>query len=398
MRVPLKTGSSGSIRRYGASQTLFASMVLGLLACTANADRAATDAGRGVSVDTIPLVDIGDEADGQHAEFSGYLQPALLSDGRIVVANGGSQELRIFDSKGTWLQTVSRPGAGPGEFKSLGWLHVGVGDTLRAYDWSLLRISVFSPEGVYQRGVMLGTDGGGGTLRPEGVLANGAVVASTQKSVDMRSAAGVRRDTSMLILYDADGRRLDSLGHFPGSEAWINRTERSVSVQGRPFGKRLIVVARGASIYIGSADAPELTVLRPDGTVERVIRWADSARSVTPEIIDAYIAATVAPASEDRRAGLAEMLRDAPYPNEMPAYSNILLAPDSSVWVGQYLPRGQGERQSFGIYDLSGAPVGSVELPPRFTPSQVTSERVIGIWKDEDDVPHVRVHRLVRRP
>lgn len=376
-------------------------MIAGLLACAPGTDGGVTDANQVLSIDSIPLVDIGDEADGPHAEFSGYIRPALLSDGRIVVANGGSQELRIFDSTGAWLKTVGRSGAGPGEFTALGWLHVGVGDTLRTYDWSLLRVSVFSPEGVYQRGVMMGVDGGGGTLRPQGVLANGALVASTQKSIDMRSAAGVRRDTSMLFLYDPDGRLLDSLGNFPGSEAWINRTEQSVSVQNRPFGKHLMVVGHDASIYVGTADAPELTVLRPDGSAERVISWSAPARPVTPEIIDAYIVATVAGASrgrEDRSAGLTEMLKGAPYPNEMPTYSSILLANDGSIWVGQYLPKGQGERQTFNVIDRSGAPLGPIELPPRFTPSQVTSDRIVGIWKDDDDVSHVRVHRLVRAP
>lgn len=401
MQAPMQSLPPAASRRYPASQVLFASMIAGLLACAPSTDGRVTGASRLLSIDSIPLVDIGDEADGPHAEFSGYILPALLSDGRIIVANGGSQELRIFDSTGAWLQTIGRAGAGPGEFSSLGWLHVGVGDTLRTYDWSLLRVSVFSPGGVYQRGVMMGTDGGGGSLRPVGVLANGALVASTQKSVDMHSVAGVRRDTVMLILYDADRRLLDSLGHFPGSEAWISRTERSVSVQNRPFGKELIVIGRGASIYIGTADAPELTVLRPDGSIERVIRWSAPTRSVTPEIIDAYIAATVAEATqdhEDRRAGLTAMLKTAPYPNEIPAYAAILLANDGSIWVGQYLPEGQGERQTFNVFDGSGAPLGSVELPPRFTPSQVTSDRIIGIWRDNDDVPHIRVHRLVRAP
>lgn len=396
MQPPLKRRSHAASRRYAASAALFAGMLVGLLACAPGTDRGATGAEGQLSVDSIPLVDIGNEADGPHAEFSGYILTALLSDGRIVVANGDSQELRIFDATGAWLQTIGRSGAGPGEFSQLGWLHVGMGDTLRTYDWSLLRISVFSPEGVYQRGVMMGTDGGGGSLRPQGVLANGALVASTQASVDMRSAAGVRRDTSMLILFDADGRLLDSLGTFAGSEAWIQRTEESVSVGGRPFGKRLFVIGRGASVYIGTADTPELTVLRPGGSVERVIRWSAPSRPLTPEIVDAYIAATVSDASEDRRAGLTEMLRAAPFPDEMPAYAAVLLANDSSIWVGRYLPRGQGDRQTFDVLDHAGVTLGSVELPPRFTPSQVMGDRIIGIWKDDDDVPHIRVHRIVR--
>lgn len=376
---------------HAARHVIVATMIAGALACASGSDGSTATV---VSIDSIPLVDIGDAADGPHAEFSRIRQVALLSDGRIVVANGGSRELRIFDASGEWQQTIGRSGAGPSEFESLGWLNVGVGDTLRTYDFSLLRVSVFSPEGEYQRGISLGRDGWAGSLRPQGVLANGSLVTSTQKIVDMRSAAGVQRDTSMIILFDADGNFLDSLGHFPGSEAWISRTEQSVSVQNRPFGKALFVIARDSSIYVGTADAPELTVLRRDGRIARVIRWSAPSRAVTPEIIETYIAATVGEVDEDRRAQYAESLQDAPYPSEMPAYSSVLLADDGSIWVGRYLPRGQDDRQTFDIIDSSGVLLGAVEMPPRFTPSQVMGNRVIGIWRDEDDVPHVRIYEF----
>lgn len=374
---------------HAARYVVLVTVIAGTLACASGGEGSTTSA---VSIDSIPLVDIGDAADGPHAEFSGFLQTAWLSDGRIAVANGGSHEVRIFDSTGNWLQTIGRRGAGPGEFESLGGLYVGRGDTLRTYDFSLLRVSVFSPEGEFQRGVRMGTDGGGGTLRLQGVLGNGSLVASTQKPIDMNSEPGVRRDTSTLILFDADGTLLESLGQFPGGEAWISRTGRRVSVQNRPFGKELFVIARDSSIYVGSADGPELSILKGDGSVERVIRWSAPARAVTPEIIDTYVATTIDQVDEDRRALYTEMLRSAPFPSEMPAYADVLVGSDGSVWVGRYVARGQGERKIFDVFDSSGAPLGSFAMPLRFTPSQVSADRVMGIWRDEDDVSHVRVY------
>ena len=40
----------------------------------------------------------------------------ILADGRIVVANGGSDELRFFDSTGSHLASRGGQGEGPGEF------------------------------------------------------------------------------------------------------------------------------------------------------------------------------------------------------------------------------------------------------------------------------------------
>ncbi len=366
------------------------------LGCSPDSDDSAGNGIQSFVVDSVPTLDIGDEAGGPHANFSGLVIPAMLSDGSIVVANGGSQELRFFDGTGAWTRSTGRSGSGPGEFNTLGWLHVGTADTLLTYDWSQLRVSVFSPDGKYQRGYLLGPDGGGGTLAPETALSNGAIIASTQSHVDMKSAPGVRRDTSLLLLFDAQGRLLDSLGRFPGNEAWIDRTKKSVSVQDRPFGKRLTVRTRDTSVYIGSADTHELTVLGSNRRVRSSLRWFGSLVNVTPQTIDTYITATVADAPVGRRAAETAMLRRAPFPATMPAYAGFIVADDGTIWVERYLARGQGERHTFDVLDTSGATLRSVEMPARFSPSQVTRDRIIGLWRDGDDVVHVRVYRLVR--
>ena len=39
-----------------------------------------------------------------------------LTDGRIVVSNSGSHELRVFDAQGRHLHSFGQQGQGPGEF------------------------------------------------------------------------------------------------------------------------------------------------------------------------------------------------------------------------------------------------------------------------------------------
>lgn len=365
-----------------------------LLGCAPDSKEAAGTAGPVFALDSIPSVDIGDEADGPQSVFSGLVIPALLSDGSIVVANGGSQELRFFDATGTWMHSAGGAGSGPGEFVTLGWLQVGTADTLLTYDWGQLRVSVFSSDGKFQRGYRLGNFGG--ILRPQTALANGAIIASRESIVDMNTAPGVQRDTAQLLLFDAEGQLLDSLGRFLSSEGWIDRTATGLSARSRPFGKRLTVRAHGNSVYVGSADTHELTVLANNGRDRRTLQWSGPTVPITPQIVDAYIAATVADAPAERRAALAETLRGAPFPATMPAYATFVVADDGRLWVGRYLARGQGERQTFDVMDSAGVRLGSVEMPPRFTPAQVTRDRVIGIWRDEDDVVHIRVYRLVR--
>jgi hypothetical protein len=52
-------------------------------------------------------------------ELSRVAGAARLSDGRIVIADGGSLQLRFFDSQGVFSNAVGGPGEGPGEFRRI---------------------------------------------------------------------------------------------------------------------------------------------------------------------------------------------------------------------------------------------------------------------------------------
>ena len=51
----------------------------------------------------------------------------------------------------------------------------------------------------------------------------------------------------------------------------------------------------------------------------------------------------------------------------------------------------------FEVFDADGVWLGAVQMPPRFTPTQMSPEYAIGTWADLDDAQHVRVYRLTRR-
>jgi 6-bladed beta-propeller len=92
-----------------------------------------------------PLVDIG--GDGGPEELSGVTGAVSLSDGRIVIGNGATNEIRVFSDDGNYLETIGRRGGGPGEFYSLLWVGVAPGDTILAYDIRSQRLSWFAPDG-----------------------------------------------------------------------------------------------------------------------------------------------------------------------------------------------------------------------------------------------------------
>lgn len=100
-----------------------------------------------------PTLHIG-VVEGEDAyELFGATSSVVLSDGRVVVANTGTGELRFFDSTGVFLYKSGRRGGGPGEFTNLTRVHPVGPDSLAAYFASGGRIAVLGPRGQFGRTV-----------------------------------------------------------------------------------------------------------------------------------------------------------------------------------------------------------------------------------------------------
>ncbi len=94
-----------------------------------------------------PAVDIGVAEGDEGYELAGASGSVRLADGRIVIANSATNELRVFDSIGQFTRTISRRGEGPGEFAGSMQV-VGMADgTFAVFDQGNLRLSVFDTSG-----------------------------------------------------------------------------------------------------------------------------------------------------------------------------------------------------------------------------------------------------------
>jgi hypothetical protein len=100
--------------------------------------------GQAWTIASQPMLTIGSVEGTPEYELYRASSAARLSDGRIVVANGGTNELRFFDRSGRHIASVGRTGEGPGEFRDLQRVWTLTGDSLLAYDFMPARLSVFS--------------------------------------------------------------------------------------------------------------------------------------------------------------------------------------------------------------------------------------------------------------
>ncbi len=102
------------------------------------------------SVGSEPILAIGGADEREDYLLYDVAGAARLSDGRVVVANRGSSELKFFDADGTHLRTVAGEGDGPGELRGMMQLVHLPGDSLLVLSFRP-GLTWFGPGGDYAR-------------------------------------------------------------------------------------------------------------------------------------------------------------------------------------------------------------------------------------------------------
>ena len=89
-----------------------------------------------------PLLSLGGPGD----ELNQVVGALLLTNGSIVVADGGNQVIHLFSAEGLREKSLGGAGDGPSEFRVLQAIGVAGDDMFWAYDFSHHRVSFFGPD------------------------------------------------------------------------------------------------------------------------------------------------------------------------------------------------------------------------------------------------------------
>ncbi|NIM51473.1 MAG: hypothetical protein GTN78_04365 [Gemmatimonadales bacterium] len=176
-------------------------------------DRLSQFAEGSVDVSDEPLVEIGVLDGDPNYQLFRVVGALRLSDGRLVVANSGTNELRFYDSSGRYLRSSGRKGGGPGEFEGLSWLGASGADSLLAYDWPGRQISVFDAAGEYARASVLPalSHAPPSHINPVS-LSDGSLLVGAQRFFGSGSlTTGVYEDTIFHLLFDTEGVLVDTI-------------------------------------------------------------------------------------------------------------------------------------------------------------------------------------------
>jgi hypothetical protein len=221
------------------------------------------------SADAAAQLEIG-AADGpDHLILSGVVGAVRLSNGRIVIANGASSELRIFASDGQFVRSVGGNGEGPGEFRVIGYLGVLPGDTILVYDSRLRRLSRFDQLGTFV------------DSRPiTGIVLPYLVGAHSQHEIGAWQFIGADDDRLGIFAAPMEFGTIDSrTGAFRAMDTLPASEEARVQYRGRatrafrPFGREGDLAAGGGLIYaLTSSDDRSIRAYDPLGQLRRVLR------------------------------------------------------------------------------------------------------------------------------
>jgi hypothetical protein len=350
--------------------------------------------GEGWRVAPEPRLDIG-QLDGEEPyqlfQVSGAVR---LGDGRIVVANSGSSELRYFDAGGGHLTSAGREGGGPGEFEGVG-APVPVGaDSIAVYDWNLRRISLWDPDGNFVRS--FGIQFPSGSPVAIGPLGDGSWLFTKGFAFAPSEISTVVRDTAAYYRFDQRGELIDSVGRFPSWEYFVQGSAQAAWATSLPFGRGFATAVAPVGFYHGITDRYEILRYEVSGRLERVIRKDHQPVPVSDADFERYKAERVEDAGSDNwRRRLERMFAEVPVPSTMPAFQAVEVDVLGYLWVAEY-ERPGADTQRWSVFDPEGRLLGTVETPPGLAVHQIGADFLLASWEDDLGVEHVRLYDLLR--
>jgi hypothetical protein len=361
-------------------------------------------AGREWRLSTKP-VDIG-AGGGPNYELGRIAGVTRLSDGRLVVADESTLQLRFYDASGRFVKSVGGRGGGPGEFlRQFHAISRLPGDSIAAETQN--GATIFSPNGSYVRNVEYGRLPGVPPFPPPGLLAwfdNGTAVVRTAPQGENRPGSATQWvDSSSLFLVDAAGAVVRPLGK---TAAWIFVMDGT-----RPspldLGPTTLHAASGRAIHLAFPDEYAIRTYDSNWKLERIVRRAWTPRRLTRTDIDSYVDGWMAmwsKATGAEREAERKTMREEKYPELIPAFSAIVGTSTGELWVresdlsgapGCWCFAGLSPVPSkWSVFDPAGRWLGDVSMPPRFIPLEIGADYVLGRARDADDFPHAVMYRL----
>lgn len=323
----------------------------------------------------------------------------ILSDGAIVVANAGSDELLWFDVEGHFRRRTGGSGHGPGEFSGIYDLFRCAGDTLVVFEGN--RLTILDPNGAFVRNVRTN-----GPLYLQGTTSGisrdcGAALVVSGVYRGPGPGEGIHQLPHTLYWASLDSSKRDTVHVFPGPDLYPSTIRGQLLSRRVPFGKTPLWATDGDVVSFTSAAEFEIMTFERGGRLKRISRWEAELQSVRGSPLDRFTDDYLEFRRRNPDAAVdMPRLNEIPMPSQMPTMKELVYDDTGRLWVRRYSgatgyrPRSQYEAQMWRILDKRGELIGEVSTPDNFWLRGYQRGLVVGITRDRDDVPSIHFYRL----
>lgn len=342
-----------------------------------------------------PSLEIG-AADGPEAyQLFRVRAVTRLADGSIAVVNGGTNELRVYGPDGAFRGAAGGKGDGPGEFRAIRLAGHLAADTLLLFDGRHNRFTVATPGPAVARSFTVGPGAGEGAVDALGVLGDGRIAVNGPTQFGDVADASVIMPPRALLVLDHDGALVTPLDTLATRPIYFENNG-GFSLTFLPFTIAPQFAVGDSTVYVGDGDAYAIRAYDPrTGRVTRRIRLDRPTRPVTDEMLAEYVEWSVAQADPARAPALRESYEAMPIPETMPAYERLLVDGTGDLWVADFRAPGD-EARRWTVFDPTGRVLGTVRTPDDVYIHEIGPDWILGVRRDELDIPYVVMYRLER--
>jgi len=361
------------------------SLVLATAQCVRR-DRPTTVA-QSFAVDPQPIQVVEGSAPDGTPNFGLVAGATRLADGTVVVGDQSSSSLKFFDSQGRLVQSVGRPGSGPGEFGILRTVTQCAPDSLFASDGAH-GVSVFSASGAFVRQFPLPQYAALAACSREATLA----VLKIAEVEQPRAGVEVWRMRAPLVLADRRGAMTHDLGsvslfdiHTSGN-GWLPR----------PGGPQATFAVGHERVVVCPTDEGSVGTYSLEGKPLRPFPLDVPLRAPSQTFVERFPDRFLAGLPMALRARFRERFLQIPPAEHLPPCSKILMDPDDNVWVVLSVLGDSVTR--LRIFGPDDRVLGDVTVPAELDVLEIGSDYLLGSGENAEGEPWVRVYRVRRTP
>lgn len=321
---------------------------------------------RQCQVDDEPSVSLGlEDGERPYLLFRAF-GATRLSDGRIVISNQGSYELRFFSPEGEFLFATGSQGDAPGEFNNASTVWALPGDTVWAADHRPWEYEVFDADGNWIRGVRPVPEY---PNPPEetALLSDGSSLIAGSK---YRPSEGFEQTDLSIMLHDPSGNLVDTLLTIPHKTRRMSARDGFVEVESPYFDSRGHIAGHDDLLATGHGGEPTIRLYGVSGGLEliRAIHLEGQSLDVDQSLLRTWqdeVRERNSHLDATTRENYLERMFDEgrPMAGQLPAMADLMWSTDGALLVELFRRPGESEYSEWVRLSAEGEYQCHISIP-----------------------------------